>query len=211
MLLIAEHRKHNAPERRRQLADAAIELLGAGGARGLSHPKVDVHAGVPAGTASFYFRTRQALLLGIAERLTELDVQDLSRLTELATDGSGQFTGTAGLAELVMYSAAEPFLTRTKARYELALHASRDAELMSALRLSVDTFYRLAHDVVARWHPETDAPPADLIDEQARAALALINGIMLSFVAGRPIVQSAAQLEHLLDGLIAGLTTNRGP
>ncbi|OBB01797.1 transcriptional regulator [Mycobacteriaceae bacterium 1482268.1] len=186
-------------------------MLGVGGARGLSHPKLDVHAGVPPGTASFYFRTRQALLLGIAERVTELDVQDLSRLTELATDGSGQFTGTAGLAELVMYSGAEPYLTRTKARYELVLHASRDAQLMSTLRLSVDTFYRLAHDVVTRWHRETDAPPADLIDEQARAVLALVNGVMLSFVAGQPIVQSGAQLEHLLDGLIAGLTANRGP
>lgn len=199
-------RKHNAPQRRRQLADVAIELLGAGGARGLSHPKVDAAAGVAPGTTSFYFRTRQALLLGMAHRLTELDVEDLSRLTELTSDQTGQFTGTAGLAELVMYSRTEPFLTRTKARYELMLQAGRDAEVMAVLQRSVDNFYRLAHDVVVRWHPAEDRPSAPVIEHQARAALALINGVMLSFVAGRPIVESAAALQCLLDGLIAGLS-----
>ena len=116
---IAARRKHNAPERRRQLADAAIELLGGNGVHGVSHPKVDEHAGVPAGTTSFYFRTRKALLHAVATRLNELDVADLSLMAELAGDQTTQFTGTAGLARIVMYVNTEPWLTRAKARYEL--------------------------------------------------------------------------------------------
>jgi DNA-binding transcriptional regulator YbjK len=206
MLSIAERRKHNASERRRQLADAAIELFGTDGPRGLSHPKVDTQAGVPAGTTSFYFRTRQALLLAMAERLADLDLHDLSRLTELVADDSPR-RFTTMLAELVMHAGSEPFIVRTKARYELVLHASRDPDLMAIMRTSIETFYRLTRDVVTGWHHDDDLPD-DLVDQQAQATLALVNGVMLSFVAGRPMVESAAQLEHLLNGLIAGLTAN---
>ena len=161
---------------------------------------------MPAGTTSFYFRTRQSLLLAVAERLAELDLQDLARLTELATgDSPRQFTSL--LAELVMYAGTEPFIVRTKARYELVLHASRDPELMEVMRTSIETFYGLTRDVVTAWHRGDDLSD-DVIDQQAQATLALVNGVMLSFVAGRPMVDSAAQLEQVLNGLIAGLTAN---
>ncbi|PRC61581.1 TetR family transcriptional regulator, partial [Mycobacterium sp. ITM-2017-0098] len=38
---------------------------------------------MPDGTTSFYFRTRKALVQAIAERLTELDLADLSLLTSM--------------------------------------------------------------------------------------------------------------------------------
>ena len=69
-----KRRKPNPAERRRDLCDAAIQLLADDGAKGLSHLKVDRKAGVPDGTTSFYFRTRSALLRAVAERLAELDL-----------------------------------------------------------------------------------------------------------------------------------------
>ena len=50
------------PERRTQILDAAIDILCDDGVGGLTHRQVDSRAGVPAGTTSNYFRTRQALL-----------------------------------------------------------------------------------------------------------------------------------------------------
>ncbi len=200
-----KRRKHNAPERRRQLADAAIELLGTNGVHGVSHPKVDEHAGVPAGTTSFYFRTRKALLHAIATRLTELDVADLSLMTELADDESTEFSGTAGLARIVMYAATEPWLTRAKARYELLLLASRDPELAATLNQSAEGFYALARDVVAQWHPADSTPDPALIDDQAIATLTFINGVMMTFVAGRPAIDSPERLDRLIQGVIAGV------
>ncbi|MDT5349078.1 MAG: hypothetical protein QOH91_2365 [Mycobacterium sp.] len=202
-------RKHNAPERRRQLADAAIQLLGGYGARGLSHPKVDRHAGVPPGSTSYYFRTRKALLQAAAKRLTELDVADLSLLAELSRDDSAAFAGTAGLARIVMYSATEPWLTRAKVRYELMLLGSRDAELAELLADAVDGFYVLARDVVAQWHSNESAPDAALVEDQAVATLALINGVIMTFIAGRPAVDSAEQLDRLIQGVIAGVAQVR--
>ncbi|WP_459988255.1 TetR/AcrR family transcriptional regulator, partial [Mycobacterium avium] len=100
-------------------------MLGGNGLHGVSHPKVDDRAGVPAGTTSFYFRTRKALVHAMAGRLAELDVADFSMMAELAEDHATEFAGTAGLARIVMYVNSEPWLTRAKARYELALLAGR--------------------------------------------------------------------------------------
>ncbi len=202
-------RKHNAPERRRQLTDAAIELLGSDGVHGVSHPKVDERANVPAGTTSFYFRTRKALLHAIATRLNELDVADLSSMTELADDRPTEFAGTAGLARIVMYVAAEPWLTRAKARYEIMLLASRDPDLAATLSESAEGLYALARDVVAQWHPADNAPDAALIEDQAIATMTFINGVMMTFVAGQPVVESAEHLDRLIQGVIAGVARVR--
>ncbi len=50
------------PERRTALVDAAIEVLAAEGARGLTFRAVDTAAAVPNGTASNYFANRDDLL-----------------------------------------------------------------------------------------------------------------------------------------------------
>ncbi|NUP65140.1 MAG: TetR/AcrR family transcriptional regulator [Nonomuraea sp.] len=58
------------PQRRDHLADAAITVLAEQGSRGLTHRAVDTAAAEPAGTTSRYFRTRDALLNGVIERIT---------------------------------------------------------------------------------------------------------------------------------------------
>ena len=71
-------RKPNAAQRRRDLCDAAIELLAEDGARGLTHLRVDDRAGVADGTTSFYFQTRSALVRGATDRVVQLDVADFT-------------------------------------------------------------------------------------------------------------------------------------
>jgi AcrR family transcriptional regulator len=53
--------------------DAAIDLVGREGLRALTHARVDERAGLPKGSTSNHFRTRQALLSGVVDRLVELD------------------------------------------------------------------------------------------------------------------------------------------
>ncbi|WP_455132609.1 TetR/AcrR family transcriptional regulator, partial [Microbacterium aurum] len=60
--------------KREQVLDAAITVLGERGPRGLTHRAVDERAGLPTGSASNYFRTRDALLTGITDRLKQGDV-----------------------------------------------------------------------------------------------------------------------------------------
>jgi DNA-binding transcriptional regulator YbjK len=49
--------KPNVEQRRHDLCEAAIELLADGGARELTHLRVDRRAGVADGTTSFYYQT----------------------------------------------------------------------------------------------------------------------------------------------------------
>jgi DNA-binding transcriptional regulator YbjK len=71
-------------ERRAALADAAIGVLAEAGIRGLTHRAVDAAAGEPDGTTSRYFRTREAMLKGVVDRVKELRMK---MLEELVTDG----------------------------------------------------------------------------------------------------------------------------
>ena len=54
--------------RRDDLLDAAIAVLGESGIHALTHRAVDAAAGLPAGSASNHFRTRDALLGAVVER-----------------------------------------------------------------------------------------------------------------------------------------------
>lgn len=58
--------------RRAEVLDAAIRVVGASGIDGLTHRSVDVAAGVPSGTTSNHFRTRDALLLGVITEIEKL-------------------------------------------------------------------------------------------------------------------------------------------
>jgi DNA-binding transcriptional regulator YbjK len=116
-----------ATDRREHLADAVIATLARDGMRGLTHRAVDHVAGVPDGSTSYYFRTRQALLRAAVERLAELDAADL--LDRLVPPASADLDEVAGaLARLV-----EQWVTtgrdRMLARYELALEANRRPDL----------------------------------------------------------------------------------
>lgn len=194
-------RKPNPDQRRRELCDAAIELLAVDGVKGVSHLKVDRKAGVPDGTTSFYFRTRKALLLAVAARVAELDLADL----ESATRARSSSAGPSGLARLVMRSATGARLTRTKARHALALQAADDAELDEALRLYSERFSDFIRDAVRTLQPDGAAPDAERADMQAYALTMFISGILLGYVTGDRRIRSAEQLDQLMAGIVAGV------
>ena len=158
---------------------------------------------MPAGTASYYFRTRKALLKATAERVSELDEADLSMMTELAQGGDAQYSGTKGLAQLVILSGTEPWLTRTRARYELMLAARREPELTASMLQFGAKFYGLARDVIGQWHgAQVDST---LIDEQALTVLTYVNGVMMTFVHGIPVVTDAEHLDRRIQAILRSI------
>jgi AcrR family transcriptional regulator len=198
---ISAPRKYNPVKRRSEIADAAIELLGTQGSRGLTHPRLDKHAGLPAGTTSYYFRSRQALLRGVAERITELDLGDLSMMDERSDRFEPRYGGTIGLSRLVILSGTEPYLTRTRARFELILNARQDPELTARMSTYDARFYTLAREVIARWYDGLSVPPSH-IEERAVVVLTFISGIMTTFILGSPVVKDAEHLDDLIRQLL---------
>ena len=61
------------PDRKETLLDAAIQVLGDRGMRGLTHRAVDAEAGVAAGSTANYFPTRESLLEAIANRVSAME------------------------------------------------------------------------------------------------------------------------------------------
>ena len=67
-------------DRRTLIAEAAVDLIATAGLRALTHRALDTALDLPAGSTSYYFRTRRALLDAVADHLT-----DRSRADFLAT------------------------------------------------------------------------------------------------------------------------------
>lgn len=198
-------RRPDPTQRRRDLCDAAIVLLAEKGAKGLSHLKVDRAAGVPAGTTSFNYRTRSALLHAVAERVTELDLVDLAAVTESAQ----HHDGPSVLARAVFASSVEPGLTRTRARYELLLHSARDPVLMQAIRVTASRFLRLTRTAVVNMRPNELPPSPEIVDDQTLAVVSFIEGVLLGFARGDRSVRDAVHLDRLLSAVVTGVSDHR--
>jgi DNA-binding transcriptional regulator YbjK len=203
---IPKRRKPNPDQRRRDLCDAAIALLAQDGAKGLSHLKVDAHAGVPDGTTSFYFRTRSALLRAVAERMTDLDLATLQSVADSAGHDDAPFARSASaLAKVVIQTGEEPQLTRTKARYELTMQATRDPEMAANLQRATDAFTKLHHDILVQLLPHGAELDPAVVDDLSNITLTFINGLMLRFAHGDRIIDSPEQLDGVLSAIVAGI------
>ncbi|MCX5044892.1 TetR/AcrR family transcriptional regulator [Aldersonia sp. NBC_00410] len=180
--------------------------MAADGARGLSHLKVDRKAALPDGTTSFYFRTREALLHAVAARVAELDLADLAYVTggvsTALLDG-----GVSTLATVTMSSAAEPGLTRTKARYELLMHANRDPAMAETFRQTIAQMTEMGRLFIVALQPADAAADRALIDDQTFAVLTFINGVLFNFARGDHTVRSAEQLDRFISAIVSGVAT----
>lgn len=199
-----KRRKPNPAERRRDLCDAAIQLLADDGAKGLSHLKVDRKADVPDGTCSFYFRTRSTLLRAVAERLVELDLDDLQSVAD-DTDGRGNNPSPSRLSQVVIRSGSEPQLSRTKARYELTMQAARDPALAAILQQATDEFTKLHREILVQLMPHGAELEPAVVEDLSNVTLTFINGLLQRAAHGDRIVDDPEQLDGILSAIAAGI------
>jgi DNA-binding transcriptional regulator YbjK len=197
-------RKRNVEQRRRDLCDAAIELLAAEGARGVTHLRVDRHAGFSDGTTSFYFQTRAALLRAAIDRVIELDIADFKAALDAAS--SGQVDSLlAQLAEQALRTAVEPERTRARARFELMMIAARDPELGTVFDGFMDQFVAISEAAVEQVQPAKAPTDRELIKEQAFAVVTFLGGFLFRLAYGLTHLDSAKSLERYLHSVIAGV------
>lgn len=188
------------PRRRRVLADAAIALLADHGAHGLTHRSVERRAGQPAGTASNYFRNREALLLAAAERIIELHMADVEAATTDSTvagaepvlEEQRQWTADE-LADLLTVSLWEA-LTTHRERYlaaaELQLAARGYPALSASLATLLDNVLALTQQLhVSMGTPVSPAGVSTLVD--------LYIGALFTLIA-RPVDQIDRAAVHSL-------------
>jgi DNA-binding transcriptional regulator YbjK len=163
-------------DRRSDILDGALGVLAAQGMRGLTHRAVDAAAGLPAGSTSYYFRSRSALVEGCVARLLELDL-----LVEAPVVGQAppDVDALAGALAAVGVAMATDQRHRTLARYELSLAAARDPQLRAELVRGGDTIRRSAVGVL-RALGATD--PAAAAEELA----ATLDGLVFTALVRGP-------------------------
>ena len=201
--------------RRDLIADAAISTLARDGMRGLTHRAVDRTAGLPEGSASYYFRTRQALLQATVERLAELTSSDM--LASAALVDSAATVDSAAVPpppgqELSAFGAlaaalVESWLTagreRQLARYELSLEATRRPELRQTL---VTTGAAIRAVIAGRFAAAGVPEPA----QRAADFAAFIDGLLFDQIAGAGNRElTARDVRAAIGTFLAGVTGNR--
>lgn len=122
-------------DRRYLIAEAATELIAQEGMRALTHRAVDTRLGLPAGSSSYYFRTRDELLAAI---LAHLHAHSARRMEarELPVPLGCHGTDLEAMAALIAEHLENLITTRPhhiKARYALALELSGREEFADSV------------------------------------------------------------------------------
>jgi DNA-binding transcriptional regulator YbjK len=173
------------------LLDAAIAVIAEQGLRGLTHRAVDTRAGVPAGSASYYFRSRSALLRGVLSRLLALDAEDYAAL-DLPDPAGSQLVDRTALVRAwsrLFRRWLGPGRQRQSARYALYLEGRHHPELQEML----DT---ASAGVRAQAQALLRAAGAVSAQRDAGLLVALLDGILFDQLIRPDPPISAAELRR---------------
>ncbi|MFI0220038.1 TetR/AcrR family transcriptional regulator [Streptomyces lydicus] len=180
------------PERRAALVDAAIEVLARDGARGLTFRAVDEAAGVPKGTASNYFATRDDLLAQVTGQIHQRIAPDPDEVAAvMAAPPSREL-----VVHLMGWINRRVTADRTGylAMLELRLEATRRPELRTELTRTI----RATLDDDISFHLDSGLPG----DRTAVMLLYLaMTGLMLEQLT-LPGVVPVEQIEGLIAALV---------
>lgn len=124
-----------AQQRRRRILVAVLRIVAAGGVDAVTHRRVAAEAGVPLGSTTYYFRSRDELLLE-AFRLyvSEHTAENTAMYADLERSSSGDTL--AGLVDLLVTAAQRQFEDGAMllAEYELILFAARNPDFAREYR-----------------------------------------------------------------------------
>ncbi|WP_280252512.1 TetR/AcrR family transcriptional regulator [Nocardia abscessus] len=182
-------------DRRMLLVDTAIELIATRGLRALTHRALDTELGLPGGSASYYFRTKRALIEAIVDRITTRSRDDFAAAA-LAPTGAA----TRGAVAEAIAAWLDRLLAERRAHL-IARHA-----LLLDLLDDHDLRPRLAHSLFSTERARDLFQAMGATDPGARADdfVAVVEGAVFDRFAGnrtalRPNTpESVRQLARLL-------------
>ncbi|MDR6867030.1 AcrR family transcriptional regulator [Microbacterium resistens] len=180
--------------RRRMLADAGIAVLAREGSRGLTHRAIDEEANAPIGTASNYFRSREALISGVFERIGERLAPTPEDLAARADRPPSRALFADYLRDIVRRLTTERDVTL--ALFELRLESARRPELAASL----SSWLRSGFDGDVAFNEAAGLPGG-------RAEIALfhyaVDGLLLDRLTSP--IDPDTSTDDVVESLVAGL------
>jgi AcrR family transcriptional regulator len=161
-----------ATDRRTALLDAALHVIGTRGLREATHRAVEMEAGVPHGSVTYWFGSRDGLLAAAVERMRELDEHRVAAMAQqlvmaFATSGLDAVVDAVAEGGAAMFEADTVVQT---ARYEMLLAGARDEAIGPLIRECSRAFWELAKPVVV-------AAGSQDPDGDARILMAMLDGL----------------------------------
>ena len=109
------------------------------------------------------------------------------------------------LSQVVIQAGSEPQFSRTKARYELTMQATRDPALAAILQQATDGFTKLHREILVQLMPHGAELESAVVDDLSNITLTFINGLLLRFAHGDRIIDSPEQLDLILSAIAGGI------
>lgn len=184
--------------RRREILSAATTVLAQQGNRGLTHRAVDREAGLPEGSCSAYYRSRDALLGALGDFVADRLSADVAALgVRLATCPGDHERAVSEVSRLFSRWLDQPDLLA--ARLELTVAATRDPQL-------AERFARWRDDLVAMVRVVMSDAGKDG-GASAETLIAALDGVLLASLMLPPRRRRtfvSESVEQLLTGLGPG-------
>ncbi|GAA5207461.1 TetR/AcrR family transcriptional regulator [Microbacterium kyungheense] len=179
---------------RERALNAAVDLVGSHGIRALTHARVDAHAGLPPGSTSNHFRTRAALLGGVASWIAEEETRDLGAVLAQPFD---DVDGFIDLFSTGIELLTGRFAVRTRARYALFLEAAADPALFAPLRAQREGFEAWSRSLLVSLGARDP-------DTALHAFMAFGDGILLHRLTIDPEAPVRPSVDAAVRGLLGG-------
>jgi AcrR family transcriptional regulator len=181
-----------------QLLDEALRLVAEGGLGAVTHRSVEMAAGAPHGSVTYWFGNRDGLVAAMVDRLVAECEAQVSGIAEqvAATFSAG---GEPDLDAVAAGVAAWIDDNREMhlARLELELAAARDPRLRERMTDAAAVFWRMCE-------PLALATGSDDPERDGRALAAMVDGLLLDRLAHAP------QSQDMLVAAMRRLLTRRG-
>ncbi|MFF3768519.1 TetR/AcrR family transcriptional regulator [Streptomyces sp. NPDC001922] len=187
------------PERRTALIDAAIDVLADEGARGLTFRAVDARAGVPVGTASNYFASRDDLFTQAGARIhVRMTPEPTAVETAMRPAPSREL-----VTELMRWLVQR--MTDDRTGYLAMLELRLEATRRPALREQLTRTIRAGYDESLAFHLDAGLPG----DADTFLVLYLaMTGVLLEHLT-LPGMLSDIALERMVETVVTGILPAR--
>jgi DNA-binding transcriptional regulator YbjK len=181
--------------RRGLLIDATLRVIAAEGPSAVTHRRVAAEAGLPLAATTYWFASKDELIVAAYSVAAERDV---GRVQELAAAMTATPAGELGaaLAECMAGDLANQ-RAELMASYALWLESARRPELRTIERAWTDSYAAVVAEMLAT----AGAPDPR---SAARLLIAAIDGLILGELAS-DAPASAAELRPLVERLVAAL------